>query len=500
MAHGYAKIEGRPMMVLIQGAGGLKQAAMAIYNAYADRVPICLVALASRAASRAAGVPDIASSVREFVKWDHAPRAITSFARVVSRACAIALTPPMAPVLLVIDESVVATPFGRVNPPVLQSLMARRPQGGSEAVREAARLLVGAQRPLILAERAARTAEGLESMVQLAELLQSPVRSWERVNFPNRHPLAGSGGARYRADVVLALEVDEISPAVRRTLARGAKLINISSRSLDPTLNFQADGRYAGDVEIDMAADAQATLPGLIDECRRLMTDGRRRTIERRGTQIAAAHRRRLQAQVDQRLRGWNAGPVSPSRLCGELWELIKEEDWSLVSWDAFIGRWPTRHWNLDKHHRYIGGQGAAGLGYGAPAAIGAALANRKHGRLSINIQTDGDLMYGPGVLWTASHHRIPLLTLMHNNRRYQEEFDPLRRHAVRCGRDPDCPAIGLTIDEPCIDYAEMARSLGLYAEGPIADPGELSEALRRGIARVKQGEPVLIDVLTQPR
>jgi acetolactate synthase I/II/III large subunit len=73
--------------------------------------------------------------------------------------------------------------------------------------------------------------------------------------------------------------------------------------------------------------------------------------------------------------------------------------------------------WNFSKPYHYIGAQGGAGIGYQAPAAVGAALANKKHGRLTVNIQCDGDLNYAPGVLWTAAHHQIPMLNVMHNNR-----------------------------------------------------------------------------------
>ncbi len=78
--------------------------------------------------------------------------------------------------------------------------------------------------------------------------------------------------------------------------------------------------------------------------------------------------------------------------------------------------------WDFKQHYQYLGEHGAYGIGYGAPAAVGAALANRKHGRLTVNIQCDGDFNYAPGVLWTAAHHRIPLLTIMHNNRAYHRK------------------------------------------------------------------------------
>jgi thiamine pyrophosphate-dependent acetolactate synthase large subunit-like protein len=139
-------------------------------------------------------------------------------------------------------------------------------------------------------------------------------------------------------------------------------------------------------------------------------------------------------------------------------------------------------------------------MGYGAPAAVGAALANKKHGRLTVNIQTDGDLMYAPGVLWTAAHHRIPLLTVMHNNRAYHQELMEVQIAANQHNRGIDRAHIGTTIDDPNIDYAKVAQGMGMMGIGPIEKPEDLAPAIRRGIETVKRGEPVLIDVVTQPR
>ena len=109
----------------------------------------------------------------------------------------------------------------------------------------------------------------------------------------------------------------------------------------------------------------------------------------------------------------------------------------------TFISNWPLQMWDFTKHHQYIGWSGAYGIGYGAPAAVGAALANRKHGRLSVNIQCDGDLNYAPAVLWTAAHHRIPLLTIMHNNRAYHQERMYVTDMAARANRDVSRADIG---------------------------------------------------------
>ncbi len=196
----------------------------------------------------------------------------------------------------------------------------------------------------------------------------------------------------------------------------------------------------------------------------------------------------------------WDASPISTARLSAELWAQIKNDDWSLVSDVPFVSRWPLRLWNFDKHYQYIGGSGGAGVGYGAPAAVGAALANRKRGRLSVSIQNDGDLMYAPAVLWTAAHHKIPLLSVMHNNRAYHQELMHVQRMADRHNRGIDRAVIGTTLEDPNIDYSKIAQGLGVHAEGPVTDPKDLGPALQRAVEIVRRGEPALVDVVTQPR
>src|SRR4029450_1870272 len=158
----------------------------------------------------------------------------------------------------------------------------------------------------------------------------------------------------------------------------------------------------------------------------------------------------------------------------------------------------PMRLWTFDRHHQFIGGSGGSGIGYTAPASLGAALANKKHGRLTVTIQPDGDLMYAPGILWTAAHHHIPLLMVMHNNRAYHQELMHLQRMANRHNRGVERAHIGTTITDPNIDYAKMAQGLGVYAEGAIENPNDLGPALKRAIAVVKKGEPAPGGVGTQ--
>jgi thiamine pyrophosphate-dependent acetolactate synthase large subunit-like protein len=198
--------------------------------------------------------------------------------------------------------------------------------------------------------------------------------------------------------------------------------------------------------------------------------------------------------------RGWDASPISTARLSMELWDRIKAEPWALVSSSAFISRWPNRLWDFTEHHQYIGGEGGFGLGYGGPAAVGAAIAHHRAGRLPVAIQPDGDLMMAPAIFWTLAHHKIPLLMVMHNNRAWHQETMHLQRMASRRDRHPENALVGTVINDPIIDYSMLARSQGVWAEGPVDNPAKLGAAIARALAVVKSGKPALLDVVTQPR
>ncbi len=108
--------------------------------------------------------------------------------------------------------------------------------------------------------------------------------------------------------------------------------------------------------------------------------------------------------------------------------------------------------------------------------------------------------MYAPGVLWTAAHHRIPMLFVMYNNRAYHQELMHLQRMAALHNRRMDQAQIGTAIYDPFLDFAKIAQGMGVAAEGPISNPADLAAALQRAVAVVKSGAPALVDVVTQPR
>src|SRR5580698_2187706 len=518
MGHGYAKIEGKPVCVLAHGTVGLQHASMAVYNAYVDRAPVFMViGNTLDAATRRPGVEwahsvqDAGVLVRDFTKWDDMPVSLQHFAESAVRAYKIATTPPTMPVLLVADGDLQESPMRPGERPHIPKItLASPPQGDSGGVAETARLLVAAENPVIIADRCARTPAGLKLLVELAEVLQAPViNQYGRMNFPSAHRLNQAERSRpliAGADVILGLEVwdfwgtvnnfrDQLHRTSQPLTKSGVKLVSISSTDLNTKSNYQDFQRFP-DLDLSMAADSEATLPALIEACKHLLTADRKSAFDARARKLADAQQDARERMLAEASYAWDASPISTARMAAEIWAQVKDKDWSLVSNNA----WAQRLFAFDKHYQYIGGSGGAGVGYGAPAALGAAVANKKYGRLSINIQNDGDLMYAPGVLWTSAHHSIPLLTVMHNNRAYHQEVMHLQRMANRHQRGITTTEIGTTIKNPNIDYAAMARSMGVHGEGPITDPNDLGPALKRALDVVSRGEPALVDVVTQPR
>jgi acetolactate synthase-1/2/3 large subunit len=276
------------------------------------------------------------------------------------------------------------------------------------------------------------------------------------------------------------------------------KVITLGVRDLYLKSNYQDFGRWQ-DVDLDIAGDGEASLPVLTEAAKRLIDDGRKAAYAERGKKLAGAHLAMVERSKTDATIGWDASPITTARMCAEVYNQIKDEDWSVVG-TAIRLSWMHRLWDFKKPYQWNGVSGGAGVGYNLPASLGAALANKKHGRFTLAFGGDGDFMFNPGALWTAAHHQIPILYIVHNNRAYHQEYMYLIAMAARHGRGVDKMDIGTTIKDPNIDYATVARGMGAHGEGPITDPKDLAPALTRAIAAVKAGGPAVVDVVTDPR
>jgi thiamine pyrophosphate-dependent acetolactate synthase large subunit-like protein len=512
MGHGYAKATGKPMVAVLHGTIGIQHAAMSIYQAYHGRVPILMLAGRDIPFIAQHSAADMAGMVRSFTKWDALPKTLPESLTALQEAYRQAITPPMGPTLVVLDIELQKEEAGdlqvpRYTPPTF-------PVVDTTRVREIAQGLVNARNPRIAVGRL-RTPEGVNLAVQLAELVGASTSTTATngpMSFPQRHPLQGPG-ADTNYDYTLGLEANGAQASII-----GPSLATITAQRDLAKIGFNGiqgagggggrggrGGRGAGGAaNPPITADAEASLPAIIEEVRRQLTADNRRIIAERTAKHAAANQEaRVQAigaAVESKRGGWDGSPISTARVYAELWPLIMNEDWCLSSPSSFSGGHHAQLWDHNKPWSYLGGQDAGGMGYGAPASVGAALAAKSRGRIVINVQTDGDLNYAPGVLWSAVHHKLPMLTVMHNNRAWHQELMFVEYMCGARGRGTDRGHIGNVLRDPYIDYRKMAESYGMQGEGPIEDPKKLAAALKRGVDAVKRGEPYMIDVITQPR
>ena len=225
MAHGYAKIEGKPMMVMAHGTVGLQHASMAVYNAYADRVPVYMVignildATWRRSdVEWTHAVQDASAMVRDYTKWDDTPVSLTHFAESAMRAYKMATTPPYGPVVLVADAALQEEPIaiadrGKLRVPRLAP--STPPAADAGAVAELAKMLVAAENPAHHRGAAGPHAEGHGTARRAGRAAAGagagPRGYAMRMNFPSRHPLKmGAGVSVGDANLVLGLEHPEL--------------------------------------------------------------------------------------------------------------------------------------------------------------------------------------------------------------------------------------------------------------------------------------------------
>ncbi len=499
IAQGWAKVTGRPMLAAVHSNVGLFHATMAIFNAWCDRMPVIVLGATGPvdAAQRRPWIDWIHTSqdqgaiVRPYVKWDAQPASPAAAREALFRAAWLAGTGPCGPVYVNLDAAMQEAPLegplpavdpARYMPPVVA--------GPSTAlVQQAASLLQGAERPVILMGRVGRGEAAWSERVRLAEALGARVVTDLKVGaaFPTEHPLhAGVPGvfpggdalaAIAGADVVLSLDWVDLAGALRTAFGGAAPTAKIIQVSLDHVLHNGWSGDHQGLPAIDLfvAADPDemaAALSALLPP----------------GTAAAPAHTEAPRPDL--------ASPLAVPHLAAALREAVGARPVALLhlplSWDGSF--WPFRH-PLD----YLGSDGGGGIGGGPGISVGAALALRGTGRLPVSICGDGDFLMGVTALWTAAHYRIPLLLVVANNQSFYNDEVHQERMARERGRPVENKWIGQRMTDPEIDLAGMARAQGAVGYGPVHDVSALPAVFAEAIAAVEGGAVAVVDVRVAP-
>jgi len=519
IAHGYAKATGKPMMAIVHNVVGLLHAPMGIYYAYIDRCPVFIVGATGPMDEKlrrpfidwihtAFAQGDV---VRGFTKWDYQPGSIHGVPDSFARAYSIMMSEPQGPVYMVYDSAMQESPMKEeMALPKFKVKVPSRVAPEPAVIEEAADMLMAAENPLLLTEYAARMPIGFDSTVELAETLGASVYDInKRLGFPNRNPLSVSfhGDAFKGVDVVAALDVIDWT--------RGSHKLNTQTREISVVTAPDCKWIDVGfaDIEISKWAtdynkhhnwdlrvlgDSALSLPALTTACRKRIDGNKSLTakIDERKKAIGERHARQWQKWQEQVKQEWHERPMTESRLAHEVWQVIQNEDWVLTA--NTLKEWVHKVWNFDRSYRHVGRELGTGTQIGM--SIGVALAHKGSGKLVIDLQPDGDLMFDLGALWMPIKYQIPMLIVMYNNRAYYNDWAHQIHMAHQRGTDPARAYIGMDLEGPPPDFAHIAKGIGWHAEGPIEDPAEVGPAVKRAIAQVKSGKPALVDTIVWRR
>jgi len=511
IAHGYGKVTGTPMAAFTHDLVGLLHATLGVYYAFVDRAPVLVLGGAGPMdqAKRRPWIDWIHTAnsqneaVRPYTKWDEHPYSVAAVPDALDRAHRIASMHPQGPVYLALDAGIQEEQVdgNGAEPPSLTTLPVP-PAPDASALVEIATRMVAAERPVIVCGYVGRDERTWAPLVELAELLGAGVvDSGMRLSFPSRHPLNITGTDLIgESDAVLLLDIkdlgahtgllDKDSPGVPPRLAPGAFLFDVGFGDSEMSSWASHHGAlYRPDIQA--LGDAAGAVPVLLDRVRRAIDAPDRALWTARMGSVVDATRRRWKDTAS------SVGDTIPTPwLVDRVGAAIRGHDWVLTAGTG--GGWATRLWDMDVPRRHAGR--SLGTATQIGISLGVALAHRHvEGRLVVDLQPDGDLLYDPGALWTAAHHRIPLLVVMVNNRLYGNDLGHQRHMADVRGRPSERASIGITIDEPSVDFAALARSMGVESFGPIVRPADLDAAIAGAIdVVVGQRRPALVDVVVE--
>ena len=500
IAHGYAKVVGKPLAAILHSNVGLMHGSMAIFNAWVDRVPVIVLGATGPvdAAKRRPWIDwihtaqDQAALVRHFIKWDCQPASIGASQEALLRAKQIATTAPQGPVYVCFDAALQESKLSEapVMPDPSRYLAPPPARPSDESVRRAAQLLSNARRPVILAGRVNRDTTAWRQRVQLAEMLNAEVLTDLKIGcaFPTAHPLHAAPSGHFLnatscevlrgADVVLSLDWLDLAGTLKQAWGNepvGCQVIQVSVHHYSHN-GWSMDHQVLPPVDVFLASEPEPAVELLLQHVTKRATPAPQRAPLPLPAVIAL-------------------GPMTVPILAGTLRRAVGEQKVCLMRLPL---SWSGDLWDFEHPLDFLGYDGGGGIGSGPGMAIGSALALKGTDRLPVAVIGDGDYMMGVNALWTAANAQIPMLMVVCNNRSFFNDELHQERMARQRSRPVENRWIGQRIANPEPDLATMARAQGLTAFGPVEDSAEFERVLVEAIALVKGGATVVIDAVVQ--
>jgi thiamine pyrophosphate-dependent acetolactate synthase large subunit-like protein len=527
LAHGYAKVTGRPMAAAVHSNVGLMHATMAIYNAWCDRAPVIVIGATGPVDSmlRRPWIEwlhtskDQGALVRPYVKWDDQPASVGSCVESIIRAHNIARAAPCGPVYICLDVSIQedGIPEGMRIPSLDRFSMPESPAPRKEDMNALLEWVVKAENLVILLGRVNRDEKAWGERIQLFEKLGARVITDLKTaaSFPSNHKLhTGAAGFRLSthdkaliksADLIVSLDWIDLAGALRQ----GYRSDPVSAKIVNVTLDgFRINGWSMDHQQLPLSDLTIASTPEqVVSDLSSLLPKGFKRSVKgrdkthRRESLTLAAYRKQLSSngplpQVFKDTHSTASSEIDLTTLALAINDFFRTTPLSLLRLP--LG-WPGACCDFNHPLDYLGFDGGAGIGSGPGMVVGAALALRGSERLPVAVLGDGDLLMGAMALWSAARHKIPLLVIVADNRSFFNDEAHQEAVAKQRNRAPENKWIGQRLDDPAVNIADLAQSQGWQSVGGVHTVKALQAALKTGSKVVKEGGCFLIDVLTRP-
>ncbi len=496
MADGYARVSGKPTLAQVSTLPGTANAVGALYDAYRDRSPVVVTSthVDTRIVGRDSHTEgrDLVEMTKQFTKWSCEVHRADRIPEMLNRAFKVASTPPMGPVYLSLPSNLLGESINLQNPDAERSRVTPRMAADPEALREAARLLAEAKRPLIVAGSGIVKTGATDELVKLAEAVAAPVVMEPRysfLSFPTTHPYSFQIPERQPSFNLPAWGEPDVILAVGCRLIREYRYLpEPVMKSETRCIHIEEDPWEIGKVfpvDVGIVADAKSALRSLVEILPNLSVGSESRKAER--IESLKKAKEEAKSELENRVQaGWDATPISAARLARTMDKLVNRDalmvNESPTSKDIIMS-----NFQFTRERSYFSNSSGGYLGWGLGAAIGATLASR--GRRVVACLGDGSSMFGLQGLWTLAKYRIPLLVVVFNNRAYMAVKNQFRgsEDRIRVAAELGAELVG-----PELNFARLAESFGIFGQR-VEQPEQIEPVLKRAL---EQSGPALVDVV----
>jgi thiamine pyrophosphate-dependent acetolactate synthase large subunit-like protein len=515
IADGYGKVTEEPMAVALHSNVGLMHATMPIFNAWCDRTPMIIFGATGPvdAHRRRPWIDwihtskDQASMIRNYTKWDDQPASPQAAVESVLRANQITRSAPYGPVYICLDAGLQESSLSEEVsiPDPSRFAPAPSPAVPHGSIDKALKAIERAKFPVILMGRMSRKQDDWDRRVRFAEAIGAAVMtsSNDGSSFPTTHPLhlaapclrpsKAATALIEKADLLISLDWLDLAGVLRLALGVAQtqqpvdKTVIHCSVDSYRTNGWSMDHQAMPAVDIPIHAEPDTFVAQMLDEVESKKTAKVRSRPEMKNIVHWNDALKRAAPK---------AGPMT-------LWDMaMTVRDFAQkcpVTFARLPLGWPGEAAEFDGPLSFLGNDGGGAVGTGPGHTIGAALALKDSGRITVGVIGDGDYLMGVNALWTAAHFEIPVMFVIADNRSYFNDEMHQERVAQMRSRPPQNRWIGQRIDDPRVDLVAMARAQGFDGEAPVTTAEALMKALKKGAEIVAQGGRYFIDSVIEP-